>query len=146
MTDALKVPVSVVYEKNDVHECTYTYHPQHRDRTPTKSQWTIVKNDELQSFRLLLQNKWIADGYGWSIHLVDDGVNFLGLSSDGTSNLLVAKYSHDNEHNDWHGYPANHIFYARDIPPSEIVLEWVSKNYMTSAKMRKILKGQPCNL
>ncbi|MEY3220489.1 MAG: hypothetical protein RIT27_1846 [Pseudomonadota bacterium] len=145
MTIATRTQINVQVDGQNK-SCSYTYHPQHRDKTPTKSQWTITYDEESRSFCLSLENQWNDDKNGWGVHLINETISYLGISQNGMQNLLIAKYVCDNVHNDWHGYPANHIEYSRDIPPEKFLLDWKSKNYITSAKMRKILKGQPCNL
>jgi hypothetical protein len=46
----------------------------------------------------------------------------------------------------WHGYPADHQRSPSDIPDEEILKAWINLGLVTPAKVRKLAKGQPCNL
>lgn len=71
---------------------------------------------------------------------------YLGDSDDGLRRLLIAKFVASNSPKVWHGYPADHQKRTQDIPDTIILEEWMRLSYLKPAKIRKVMRGQPCNL
>lgn len=95
---------------------TYSVHPHHRDRNHEKSQWTIAVDDEVTSFRNAKTSEWLVNDRGWGIFPVTGNPNYLGVTKDGVTRLVIAKFVFDENQNNWHGYPANHMENQHDIP------------------------------
>jgi hypothetical protein len=124
----------------------YAIKPDHRDGTPVKSQWVIPIPDEIVTFRLTVQEIWFDGDRGWGLHLVNGKAENLGVAVDRAQRIFIARFEGDLSRNYWHGYPADHLRRTGDIPTEEITQVWVDRGYLPKPKVRKILKGQRCNL
>jgi hypothetical protein len=60
--------------------------------------------------------------------------------------LFVAKFVASAPPAVWHGYPADHERNPQDIPESEVLRDWIQSGLLAAAKVRKLTRGQPCNL
>lgn len=124
---------------------SYTSHPDHRNRSLLKSQWTITEHDEVGSFRVAHQNGWIDTDCGWGLHRPNGSAEQLGVAIDGTTRLYLAKFV--SKHTaPWHGYPADHQRRLDDVPTERHLNEWLQQGIMSSATVRKLVRQQPCNL
>jgi len=124
----------------------YQHHPDHRNHTSGKSQWTITEEDERTTFDHSRTSQWLAQQHGWGLHVLAGHAAYLGDSDDGLRRLLIAKYVASNSPKVWHGYPADHQKRTHDIPDSKILGDWMRLNLLRPAKIRKLMRGQPCNL
>jgi len=130
---------------------TYIHKKDHRDKTPEKSQWTISELEEQSCFVHGIQKNWNNKSkfVSWGLHLDHLGkVVYLGITAPNepeAQELFFAKFIDSSKNNCWHGYPANHRK-QQDIPPEEVLNDWMENKYLPPAKIRKILKGQPCKL
>lgn len=124
----------------------YTINGQHRDNNPNKAQWTIPESAEMACFNLTVQNNWRDHQEGWGLHLVDAAPEYLGILIDRTMKSFFAKFVGTSAPLIWHGYPADHQNKSNDIPYPRILKSWHEKEYISAATMRKIQKGQPCDL
>lgn len=124
----------------------YIHKNDHRDRTRNKSQWSISMNDERDCFKIMYLSNWYSDNKGWGLHIVDHIIRYLGYSTNNSRSLFIAKFVDGSGDNIWHGYPGDHIANHQDIPTSNILTDWISAGYISFSKVRKILKGQPCNI
>ncbi|MBF0552213.1 MAG: hypothetical protein HQK60_16965 [Deltaproteobacteria bacterium] len=126
----------------------YLHNPAHRDNTPDKSQWIITEEAEQNSFRMALNKVWLLPSTGWGLHFEDSKPAYLGLAQDHHTPVFVAKFVNDRkqDNNFWHGYPADHQNNSQDIPAVGILNKWMAEKVLPAPKIRKILKGQPCNL
>jgi hypothetical protein len=127
-------------------DITYAAHPAHRNRTPDKSQWTITVRQEVWCFDCSLRNSWLENRMGWGLHLVGGKPKVLGVSADGMTPLAVAFFRDPNRRRYWHGYPADLKRRPSELPPERIRQEWLDKGLLPPAKLRKIMRGQPCIL
>lgn len=126
---------------------SYLPHPHHRDGNRNKSQWTIVENDEVKVFNFAIASSWISGTSAWGVYLSDgNNLNYLGISKDRSRTLFLAKFVNKTNQTQWHGYPADHQINCQDIPAMDIQRRWLEANILSPAKIRKIAKGQPCNL
>jgi hypothetical protein len=125
---------------------TYVNHPDHRNGTAGKSQWLISEEEERGVFDTSRSNNWLPPSPGWGLHSPNAQAMYLGISADGRRNLLVAKFVASNTPIVWHGYPADHQRKRQDVPTREILLDWTRLQFVNEPQMRKILKGQPCDL
>ena len=126
-------------------EVTYLCHPDHRNGTQHKSQWRITEPEEVDSFKHTWNEGWIVGQYGWGLHLINGEVNYLGVAQDHRTRLFIAKFVNDTNHGQWHGYPADHQSIT-DRPDDQIIAMWLANNTLPAAKLRKVQKGEPCNL
>ena len=128
-------------------EVIYTISKKHRGRNPDKSHWVIEMPKEMELFRdaLRLGYEDKANFTAWNLLIVDRKVCVIGKSVDGME-LKMAKFVDGNKNEQWHGYPANYMKYNQDIPPACLLLSWQKAGYITTATMKKIKGGQPCNL
>jgi hypothetical protein len=125
---------------------TYIHKTDHRDGSRQKSQWIISQLDERGSFILMYDSNWKHDHIGWGLHIQDRCANYLGTDNTGTYHLIVAKFVDGDRIEKWHGYPADHTYNPQDIPSRDILWQWKNMGYIGTCKVRKILKGQRCNL
>ena len=123
---------------------TYSTNPQHRNKTKGKSQWLISLTQEGACFNTTYANQWIENDSGWGLHYSDGVLNYLGLAQDHTTQVFMAKFV--GNQGTWHGYPADHQQNQQDIPMERILAIWMKTNVLSPAKIRKIMKGQPCRL
>lgn len=125
---------------------TYSFHTHHRDRNPAKSQWSISSDNELDSFKNAMNSEWLINNNGWGIFPITGNPDYLGVAKDQITQLLIAKFVFDENRNNWHGYPANHIEKAQDIPDDIVLKKWIENSVLPRAKISKIGKGKPCKL
>jgi hypothetical protein len=135
------------YEVNayDYGAVRYQLNQQHRDKNPNKSQWEISNDNEIYVFRCAAYHKWFAESNAWALFLIDNVPHPLGTVAQNRK-TFIAKFVTDNNHNAWHGYPADYLTRSHDIPHGSILYSWVSMNLISKPKMRKIMQGQPCNI
>jgi len=126
----------------------YLPNPQHRDKNPKKSQWLVSIENERYIFECVTYYKWVSTNQGWGL-FIDNNNNkkpsYLGVLPS-SRNVFIAKFVVDENHNSWHGYPADHISKVQDIPNTAILQKWVKDKLISKPKMRKILQGKPCNI
>lgn len=131
------------------YEVFYIPHPDHRNRTREKSQWTIEIAEELDCFRRSIElNKHQQLG-AWGLHLVDDMPAYLGVykvqSGRPREPLFLAKFVDGGGTDQWHGYPVDHRD-PSDKPTPDILNYWYRSGLLKGSKIRKITQGQPCKL
>lgn len=127
----------------------YTISDQHRGRhRQNKSKWILTMPQEISLFKTALKN-----GYedklthtAWNLYTdANNKICVLGQSAD-LQELKIAKFV-DSDHKDWwHGYPAHYVKNIQDIPPIIVLLSWEQAGYISTATMKRIKGGQPCNL
>ena len=123
---------------------TYAPNPQHRNKTKGKSQWSISRAQEVACFDTTHANQWVENNNGWGLHYSAGVPDYLGLAQDHTTRVFIAKFV--GNQGIWHGYPADHQQNQQDIPTERILAIWMKTNVLRPAKIRKIMKGQPCRL
>ena len=123
---------------------TYTSNPVHRNRTMGKSQWSITIEDENVCFSRAVANAWLVGQEGWGLHYPTGRPKYLGVAQDHTTQVFIAKFVGASEV--WHGYPADHQQNQRDIPDEGVLRKWMDAKFLSPAKVRKVLRGQPCRL
>lgn len=121
----------------------YFHHPDHRNSNPNKSQWTITREEERASFSQAFAEDWLRDTDGWGLHTPSGLPEYLGTALD--RKVFVAKFV-GGPGTPWHGYPADHQQRAQDIPHEAALQSWMNLGLLTAPKIRKIAKGQRCNL
>ncbi len=126
---------------------SYSSHPHHREasRRRQKSQWTISESDEIGVFRAAFESGWLDTESGWGLHIPDNAIAQLGTAIDGETALHVAKFIATGA-TPWHGYPADHQRRIEDVPSERHLNAWMQRGLLTNAKVRKLVKQQPCNL
>lgn len=127
-------------------EKTYTIHPDHRNCCPSKSQWTISEVTEKNIFLDALGRQWIQGVHGWGLLLTHGNLSYVGVSSDRKRKLFVARFIDGASSHNWHGYPADHQRCQRDIPSTSVLNDWLQSGILPAPKIRKLMRGQPCNL
>jgi hypothetical protein len=139
--------MGVVVQQFDIRPgLVYQVHPNHRNGRADKSQWTIPQGDEIQCFQQADARTWLLVNRGWGLHIQNGGPQLLGLSQDRDRALFVAKFVSSAAPVVWHGYPADHQRHPQDIPAPEILKAWLDSGLLIPAKIRKLSRGQPCNL
>ena len=125
----------------------YICNPVHRNRTPQKSQWTIDEEQEKCAFLTTYKRHWIVDNdTGWGFHFENGQVTYLGVAKDHHTPVFLAKFVNDSNHDTWHGYPVNYQKNQQDKPDVQILRQWFDSKPISAAKVRKIMRGQPCSL
>lgn len=124
---------------------SYIPNPVHRNRTPGKSQWKISEDDERIAFHRCIENCWYQSVAGWGLHIENGIPRWLGVTQDGKTQTFIAKFVSKNG-SDWHGYPADHVKYSKDVPEESVLRSWREAQLLSVAKIRKIVRGQSCNL
>jgi len=127
-------------------ECMYRHHPDHRNGTSWKSQWTISEAAELASFELARSRGWLLGQVGWGLHIPIRSPEWLGVAQDHLTRVFFAKFVGATAPVMWHGYPADHRRNAADIPADLVLKAWLMAALLSPAKIRKIARGQPCSL
>lgn len=69
---------------------------------------------------------------------------YVGVAQDHETQVFVAKFTEDQDV--WHGYPADHRRNHQDIPTEYVLGDWMRARLLTPAKIRKLVRGQPCRL
>ena len=124
----------------------YTVHPHHRNGTAGKSQWTVTEAQELGIFANSLTQQWLLGGFAWGLYSPGGQVSYLGVSSNNQTRLFVAKFVGGVAPIVWHGYPADPQRSVRDIPEPSIFRKWIDQGVLGLPKIRKLMRGQPCDL
>jgi len=124
---------------------TYVINQHHRNGNRAKSQWRITIPEEQASFENARGCGWLETDAGWGLHLVNGNAEVLGVAQDHATSVFLAKYV-GSEGGPWHGYPADYRNNVQDIPTPNVLGAWCSKGHFSPAKIRKISRGQPCNL
>jgi hypothetical protein len=128
-------------------DTVYVFKRDHREESRAeKSQWRITLDQEIACFVLMREQSWGSHRQGWSLHLREARVHYLGVGVDRKRQLFLAKFLGEPEAERWHGYPADYLTFPQDIPGGPILLAWVELGYLSRAKMRKILCQQPCRI
>ncbi|MFB9107753.1 hypothetical protein [Flavobacterium gyeonganense] len=124
----------------------YIISSQHRRvGNANKCVWTISFEEEVNCFSNSFTENWISNSKAWGLIIENDFLKVIGLNND-KQELKLAKFVDANKNNIWHGYPADYMNRAQDIPLENILKKWVTKKYITKAKMNKIRRGISCNL
>ena len=131
---------------NVIPGANYIVNPFHRNGTPSKSQWTISAQQEIASFSYAHAQSWVCANCAWGLHFVNQNISYLGTAQDHATRVFIAKFVNDINHNNWHGYPADHQINQQDIPDEPILLLWLSQRILPKAKIKKIASGKPCRL
>lgn len=128
-------------------ECgrSYVHKADHRDGTAAKSQWSIDEADERGCLSKSVASSWCDTEHAWGVHRVSGQVRHLGIAQNRVTQLFVAKYV-NGQNNLWHGYPADPQRHSQDIPPQYVLNSWLSLDILPAAKIRKIQRGQRCQL
>jgi hypothetical protein len=99
----------------------------------------------MESFDRSVSRGWLLADSGWGLHIPDSTPDWLGVAQDHTTRVFIAKFVGQSA-GVWHGYPADHVKNARDVPHEDVLSAWLKAELLAPAKARKILRGQPCNL
>lgn len=127
---------------------TYIHKEDHRNaRATQKSQWSIERTEELISFDITYNSNWLGGNCGWGLHITQEKIFYLGYGAKQRGRdmieLFIARFDEGNP-DIWHGCPADPQVHNQDIPPNEILAQWVERRFINNAQRRKIMKGQPC--
>ena len=122
----------------------YNHKRDHHTRRSGKSLWTIACPEEEGVF-VHAYTTSRRNTTAWGMHVQKAAPSYLGLSASGRR-VFVAKFVTATGYPVWHGYPADHVAHAQDKPPPDILTGWNHSGILPTAKMRKLERGQPCNL
>jgi hypothetical protein len=124
----------------------YIHNNEHRNHSSSKSQWTITTQEEYDSFTASQNQSWYIGDIGWGLYFIGQAINYLGISQNRQQRLFIAKFIQNHSPVFWHGYPADHMIHNQDIPPNDILFKWQTIGILELSKIRKLSRGQPCNL
>lgn len=129
----------------------YIHKMDHRNDSPEKSQWIITEDDERNCFKISVTFDWNTPPHSsWGLYLENNTVQYLGHSAKKepkSCKLFIAKFVDSNKDSKWHGYPANPSGHKQqDIPPVNVLNDWLKKAYLRPALIRKITQGKECRL
>jgi len=126
----------------------YSFHPDHRNGNPEKSQWTIQPDAELATFESAMSRSWRDETTAWGLFPLD-APHKLGISAKNATlwprNLFMAKYV-SSDSLTWHGYPADPVRRTSDCPPDDVANMWLKTRLVPKSFIRKSRKRQPCSL
>ncbi len=117
----------------------YYFHPQHRNNTPKKSQWTCSLEHEITLFKKGVKYNWKKGDE--TLYSIINYESSIGKSNDNRE-LFFSKFVSKNR-KEWHGYPADYVKNVQDRPSKEILNSWLKKKLIKKIHIRKTLKGQP---
>lgn len=120
----------------------YFHKMDHRDRTPGKAQWKIGLPEERNIFQAAMASQWTESKFAWSLYQLAGSVAHLGVDRDHVTQVLVARFD-EHADDEWHGYPCNYKE-PQQRPPTEVLNDWLKKELLPRAKIRKIASGQRC--
>ena len=123
----------------------YTISKKHRGQNPEKSHWTITMPKEVALFREALRSGYEDTYTAWNLYVVDGAACEVGRSVEDIE-LKIAKFVDSCRNEQWHGYPANYLKNNQDIPSAKVLRQWNNAGIISTATMKKIKGGQPCNL
>lgn len=137
--------VIIKQQNNGIGEYTiivqYQIHPQHRNQTPNKSQWSISYEEEVCVFAGAFCEGLVVEGrHIWGLYKPFDNPVVLGITKNGFPSK-IAKFDNGTHNGFWHGYPVDHNM-KQEYPPQEILATWRDKNYITKADISKIISGR----
>jgi hypothetical protein len=138
--------MGLIIQQYPVAGANYQHHPDHRNNQGGKSQWIISEESERASFGNAVAQGWIVGRVGWGVHPPNTQPQVLGVSQDRRRQLYIAKFVASQAPVLWHGYPADHQRHPQDVPAAPILRNWLTGALFVPAKIRKLLKGQPCTL
>lgn len=101
--------------------------------------------EEIACFNSAISFEWRVENKGWGLYFVNGQPSWLGISKD-KDQLFIAKFVSETEAGPWHGYPADYRKNQHDIPSEAVLNKWIANSILSTAKIRKISRGQPCNL
>ncbi|WP_373072079.1 hypothetical protein [Sulfurimonas sp.] len=115
------------------------------------SRWTIAISDEYNCFKNALAytgkrvNQYDSLELCWGIHTSYGSLSKLGENNNST-NIKFAKFTKHSNNREWHGYPADYQYNPQDVPETSFLKKLKEENYLTKAKLNKIIQGKSCNL
>ena len=132
-------------EDKGLEDCRYIISSQHRNGNPNKSIWTLSHDGEIDCFVFSFSSEWKDDNTCWGVSVIGQNIQVVGHNTNNEV-LKIAKFVDANANKLWHGYPADYMRNSQDRPTTNTLRDWVTKGYITKAKMSKIRLGQSCNL
>jgi hypothetical protein len=114
-------------------------HPKHRNSTPNASQWDVTEAQERQIFAASFNETWIKTKRGHGLYTPAGKPLTLGKARSKTAFIAIFR----SDGHTWHGYPE--LSEYANIP-SDTILEWLNMGYIKMRTMRRLSKGQPCDL
>jgi len=123
----------------------YACHPDHRNGNGNKSQWTIIKTDEIACFMHAHAQAWVDGRRAFGIFPLGNP-NYLGLAKERHRRLFLARFDDGNGNQHWHGYPADPQKKTGDRLPEQIKEALIRTSVLPPAKVRKLQRGEPCRL
>jgi hypothetical protein len=134
MLPTFEVLPSVVYEHNILH----------RNKTSNKSQWTISLENEREVFVVGMNSQWFVMTACWSMYIVDGVVQYLGLAQDHSKPVFLSKFVDGTATGKWHGYPVDHQD-KNFVLPTQVSKLWLDSKILSTSKISKIIRRQPCS-
>jgi len=136
------------------YECSYIIVSYHRNNSlKDKSVWTIDEQAELNCFKETQEKNWVQESIGWGMKYEvlkkkeseKVIIETIGISEH-NEKLKIGRFIDGSKNDTWHGYPANYRRKKQDIPPMEILLNWIDLRVLKKHQASKIKQGKKCNL
>lgn len=119
----------------------YLFYEKHRG-VPTAeiSVWKVEFQKELECFKESFESDWKVDNNSWGFIRDGNGYEVLGNNLSNPQ-LYFAKFVGD-DHNVWHGYPADFKNKPNDKPKQAVLQKWKDGKIINKPVLRKIQQGQ----
>jgi hypothetical protein len=124
---------------------SYFFVPYHRNGASHKSQWSIRYETELRFFESACPAPPTSDiARIWYLPPeVDDSLQVIGVSSltyRTPRELHIALFINGNP---WHGYPADPERHRHDVPPENLVADWMTASRVSKQQGARLLGQRP---
>ena len=125
---------------------SYVCTSKHRDGREGASRWRpdVSYDDEFGIFCRSDDEDWTHDSGATYWGVLIDGEKAVSV---GTAKEGVAKFRNGpipRPGSPWHGYPARPDIRDNDVPPEQVVMEWIDREWVTRAQGKRVLRRQRC--
>lgn len=119
---------------------------KHRGKpTKDRSVWTRTVAEEVECFRLALNNDWGHAAELWGHRRSLDRLDQLGRNWCNES-LWFGKFIRSQSNSPWHGYPADYRRRPQDRPPTAVLVRWRDLGAIEKYQVARVAGGQQCGL
>mgnify|MGYP000530715666 CR=1 FL=1 len=136
--------------KDIKYECSYIVVSYHRNNSlKDKSLWTIDEELEINCFKESQEKNWVQEYTSWGVDYesIKEKVIIKPIgNSVHNEELKIGRFIDSGKNNTWHGYPANYRRKKQDIPPTDVLLNWVGLGILKKHQVIKIKQQKKCNL
>ncbi len=133
-----------------IEKMKYVVNPKHRTRTPKSdcTQWTVSETEEKRFFNEAVQATLLCQkNFYWWVETHVTSRKPLEIGRTDVNYAFIAKFRADNN-NEWHGYPVTAERAPHDVPPTQILKNWLNMNLFSKKEVNNLEKGRgyvkPC--